>query len=81
MGWPCKQKRKDFQSKLYLPKQIERDHLNDQELHGPITLRILDRLELLETTPNEMMDVIEDREMWRLNHKLLPLQPSRKSRQ
>ena len=31
--------------------------------------------------PNEMMDVMEDREVWRLNLKLLPPQPSRKSGQ
>ena len=29
--------------------------------------------------PSEMMDVMEDREVWRLNLKLLPPQPSRKS--
>ena len=28
--------------------------------------------------PSEMMEVMEDREMWRLNLKLLPSQPSRK---
>ena len=31
--------------------------------------------------PSEMMEVMEDREMWRLNLELLPLQPSRKSGQ
>ena len=31
--------------------------------------------------PSEMMEVMEDREVWRLNLKLLPPQPSRKSRQ
>ena len=31
--------------------------------------------------PIEMMDVMEDREVWRLNLKLLPPQPSRKSGQ
>ena len=31
--------------------------------------------------PSEMMDVIEDREVWRLNFELLPPQPSRKSGQ
>ena len=31
--------------------------------------------------PSEMMDVMEDREVWRLNLELLPPQPSRKSGQ
>ena len=31
--------------------------------------------------PSKMMDVMEDREVWRLNLKLLPPQPSRKSGQ
>ena len=31
--------------------------------------------------PSEMMEVMEDREVWRLNLELLPPQPSRKSRQ
>ena len=48
------------------------DQSNDLELDGPITLRILD---------SEMMEVMEDREVWRLNLELLPPQPSRKSGQ
>ena len=31
--------------------------------------------------PSKMMDVMKDREGWRLNLELLPPQPSRKSRQ
>ena len=31
--------------------------------------------------PSEMMEVMEDREVWRLNLKLLPQQTSRKSEQ
>ena len=31
--------------------------------------------------PSEMIDVMEDREVWRLKLELLPLQPLRKSRQ
>ena len=31
--------------------------------------------------PSEMMEVVEDREVWRLNLELLPPQPSRKSGQ
>ena len=31
--------------------------------------------------PSEMMEVMEDREVWRPNLKLLPPQPSRKSEQ
>ena len=33
----------------------------------------------LELRPSEMMEVIEDREVWRLNLELLPPQPSQKS--
>ena len=32
-------------------------------------------------TPSEMMEVMEDREVWRLNLELPPPQPSRKSGQ
>ena len=39
------------------------------------------QLKLLGLHPSEMMDVMEDREVWRLNLELLPPQPSRKSRQ
>ena len=35
----------------------------------------------LELHPSEMIDVIEDREVWRLNLELLPPQPSRKGGQ
>ena len=34
--------RKDFPNKLYVPKQMREDQLDDLELEGPITLRILD---------------------------------------
>ena len=34
--------RKDSPNKLYLPKQMEKDQLDDLELDEPITLRILD---------------------------------------
>ena len=34
--------RKDSRNKLYLPKQMGEDQLDDLELDGPITLRILD---------------------------------------
>ena len=33
----------------------------------------------LKLHPSKMMDVMKDREVWRLNHELLPLQPSGKS--
>ena len=51
------------------------DQSDDLELDGPIALRILDGV------PSEMMEVMEDREVWRLNLELLPPQPSRKSGQ
>ena len=34
--------RKDSQNKLFLPTQIREDQLDDLELDGPISLRILD---------------------------------------
>ena len=61
-----------------MPKQMGEDQSDDLELDGPITLRILDRLGL---RPSEMMEVMEDREVRRLNLELLPPQPSRKSGQ
>ena len=56
---------------LYLPIQMGKKRLNDLELDGPITWRILD----------EIAYVMEDREVWRLNLTQLPTQPSRKSGQ
>ena len=38
--------RKDSPNKLYLPKQMGEDQLDDLELDGPITLRILDGIAL-----------------------------------
>ena len=35
----------------------------------------------MELHPSEMMDVMEDREVWQLNLEVLPPQPSRKSGQ
>ena len=46
--------------------------LNDLKLEGPITLSILE-------VPSEMMDVMGDREVWRVNLELLPPQPTRKA--
>ena len=54
------------------------DQLDDLELDGPITLRILDG-NSLGLHASEMMEVMEDREVWRLNLELLPSQPSRKA--
>ena len=54
------------------------DQLDDLELDGPITLRILDG-NSLGLHASEMMEVMEDREVWRLNLELLPPQPSRKA--
>ena len=60
-----------------------KDQLDDLELYfidGPITLRILDGI-ALDYYPSEIIKVMEDREVWRLNLELLPPQPSRKSGQ
>ena len=50
------------------------DQLDDLELDGQITLRILDGNAC--DFPSEMMVVKEDREVWRLNLELLTPQPS-----
>ena len=47
--------------------------MDDLELDGPITLRIL------VFNPSEMMNVMEDREVWRLNLELLPRKPHGKA--
>ena len=51
------------------------DQLDHLELDGPITWRILDGIPW--DHPSKMMDVMEDgdRELWRLNFKLLHSQP------
>ena len=52
------------------------DQLDDLELDGPITLSSLnDRYGL---HPSEMIDVMEDREVRRLNLELLPRNPQGK---
>ena len=45
--------------------------LDDLEPDGPITLSILEGI-VWDFTQREMLDVMEDREVWRLNLKLLP---------
>ena len=62
-----------------MPKQMGEDQSDDLELDGPITLRILDGIAW--DFANEMMEVMEDREVWRLNLELMPPQPSWKSGQ
>ena len=57
------------------------DQLDDLELDGPITLRILDAGTAWDFTQAKMMEVMKDREVWRLNLELLPPQPSQKSGQ
>ena len=58
------------------------DQSDDLELDGPITLRILDGIAWVDgIRPSEIMEVMEDRKVWRLNLELLPPQPSRKSGQ
>ena len=56
------------------------DQSDDLELDGHDYIEDLgwNRLGL---RPSEMMEVMEDREVWRLNLELLPPQPSRKSGQ
>ena len=61
--------RKNFRNKLYLPKLIGKDQLDDLEPNEAITLKIL----------NEMVEVMENSEVRRFNLKLLHRQPSRKS--
>ena len=57
MVWPYKQNlRKDSPSKLYLPKQMGKDQLDDLEL-----------------------DVMDEREVWRLYLELLPRNPNRRA--
>ena len=57
------------------------DQLDDLEVNGQITLRILDGTAWNFTLGSETMDVMEDREVWWLNLELLPRQPSRKNGQ
>ena len=54
------------------------DQLDNLELDGPITLRILDGIG---TSPKRNDGGDGDSEVWRLNLELLPPQPSRKSGQ
>ena len=72
--------RKDCLNMLYLPKQRGEDQLDDLELDGPATLRILDKI-AWDFIQSKMMDEMEDREVWQLNLKLLPPQPSRNNGQ
>ena len=51
-----------------MPKQTGEDQLDDLELDGPVTLRILDGIAWMESwmeslRPSEMMEVMEDREV------------------
>ena len=61
---------------ILLGKEIRKSQLDELELDGPITLRILDGIAWDFT----MMEVIENREVRQFNLELLPLQlPSRNS--
>ena len=51
------------------------DQSDDQHLDGPITLSIFDG-NRVEFHPSKMTDVMENREVWRLNLELLPSQPA-----
>ena len=69
-----------------LPKQALHAKANGRRPVGRPRTRWTDYIEdlgwnRLGLRPSEMMDVIEDREVWRLNLELLPPQPSRKSGQ
>ena len=55
------------------------DQLDNLELDGPITLKILDGIAW--TEPKQMMKVMEDCKVRRLSLELLPLQLSQKSGQ
>ena len=69
-----------------LPKQALLAKTNGRRSVGRPRTRWTDYIEdlgwnSLGLRPNEMMEVMEDREVWRLNLELLPPQPSRKSGQ
>ena len=66
-----------------LPKQALRAKANGRRPVGRPRTRWTDYIEdlgwnRLGLRPSEMMEVMEDREVWRLNLELLPPQPSRK---
>ena len=68
-----------------LPKQALHAKANGRRPVGRPRTRWTDYIEDLEWNrlglrPSEMMGVMEDREVWRLNLELLPPQPSRKKR-
>ena len=67
-----------------LPKQALHAKANGRRLVGRPRTRWTDYIEdlgwnRLGLRPSEMMEVMEDREVWRLNLELLLPQPSRKS--
>ena len=69
-----------------LPKQALHAKANGRRPVGRPRTRWTDYIEdlgwnRLGLRPSEMMEVMEDREVWRLNLELLPPQPSRKSGQ
>ena len=69
-----------------LPKQALLAKANGRRPVGRPRTRWTDHIEdlgwnRLGLRPSEMMEVMEDREVWRLNLELLPPQPSRKSGQ
>ena len=69
-----------------LPKQALLAKANGRRPVGRLRTRWTDYIEdlgwnRLGLHPNEMMEVMEDREVWWLNLELLPPQPSRKSGQ
>ena len=69
-----------------LPKQALLAKANGRRPVGRPRTRWTDYIEdlgwnCLRLRPSEMMEVMEDREVWRLNLELLPPQPSRKNAQ
>ena len=69
-----------------LPKQALLAQANGKRLVGQPKTRKTNYIEdlgwnRLGLYPSKMMEVMEDREVWPLNHKLQPPQPPQKSRQ
>ena len=78
MVWPFQQNASER-----LPKQASLAKANGKRPVGRPRTRWTNYMKDLQWNPwglhaNEMMDVIEDREVWRLNLELVPSQPSRK---
>ena len=71
--------RKDYPNKLYLQKQMGEDQLDDVELDGPITLRILDGIAWGFAQAKWWIWSKAVDEVWWLNLELLPRNPHGKA--